>query len=72
MRIAGIHGNDGSDVRLGKVCRSLSRMGRELWGYGNSIGNSASALGWIQNTLSPQFRVSTPQSDSVSWHTRAS
>jgi len=26
-RIAIIHGNDGTDVRIGKVCRSLSRMG---------------------------------------------
>ena len=26
-RIALIHGNDGTDVRVGKICRSLSRMG---------------------------------------------
>ena len=29
-RIAVIHGNDGSDVRIGKVCRSLSRNGFEV------------------------------------------
>jgi len=27
MRIALIHGNDGSDVRVGKTCRSLARLG---------------------------------------------
>lgn len=30
MRIAVIHGNDGSDVRIGKVCRSLSSMGFDI------------------------------------------
>ena len=30
MRIAIIHGNDGSDVRIGKTCRSLSRMGHDV------------------------------------------
>lgn len=27
MRIALVHGNDGSDVRVGKTCRSLARLG---------------------------------------------
>ena len=30
MRIAIIHGNDGSDVRIGKTCRSLSSMGFDV------------------------------------------
>lgn len=30
MRIAIVHGNDGSDVRIGKMCRSLSRMGHDV------------------------------------------
>ena len=30
MRIAVIHGNDGSDVRVGKTCRSLSGMGHDV------------------------------------------
>jgi glycosyltransferase involved in cell wall biosynthesis len=30
MRIALVHGNDGSDVRIGKICRSLSRLGFEI------------------------------------------
>jgi len=30
MRIALIHGNDGSDVRVGKTCRSLSSMGHDV------------------------------------------
>lgn len=30
MKIAVVHGNDGSDVRIGKVCRSLSRYGFEV------------------------------------------
>jgi glycosyltransferase involved in cell wall biosynthesis len=30
MRIAVIHGNDGSDVRIGKICRSLSRLGHDV------------------------------------------
>ena len=34
MRIAVIHGNDGSDVRVGKTCRSLSRMGHEVFFIG--------------------------------------
>ena len=29
-RIALVHGNDGTDVRVGKVCRSLSRMGFDM------------------------------------------
>ncbi len=34
MRIAVIHGNDGSDVRVGKTCRSLSKMGYEVYFIG--------------------------------------
>lgn len=30
MRIALIHGNDGSDVRVGKTCRSLARLGFDV------------------------------------------
>lgn len=30
MRIVLIHGNDGSDVRVGKTCRSLSAMGHDV------------------------------------------
>lgn len=30
MRIAIVHGNDGSDVRIGKICRSLSKMGHDV------------------------------------------
>ncbi len=30
MRIAVVHGNDGSDVRIGKMCRSLSKMGHDV------------------------------------------
>jgi len=30
MRIAVIHGNDGSDVRVAKTCRSLSAMGHDV------------------------------------------
>ncbi|MCE5328008.1 MAG: hypothetical protein LLG01_16500 [Planctomycetaceae bacterium] len=30
MRIAIIHGNDGSDVRIGKLCRSLSARGHDV------------------------------------------
>ena len=30
MRIAVIHANDGSDVRIGKTCRSLSAMGHDV------------------------------------------
>ena len=30
MRIAVIHGNDGSDVRIGKICRSVSRLGHDV------------------------------------------
>ena len=30
MRVAIIHANDGSDVRIGKTCRSLSRMGFDV------------------------------------------
>jgi glycosyltransferase involved in cell wall biosynthesis len=30
MRIALIHGNDGSDVRAGKTCRSLARLGHDV------------------------------------------
>lgn len=30
MRIAIVHGNDGSDVRIGKMCRSLSRIGHDV------------------------------------------
>jgi len=30
MRIAILHGNDGTDVRIGKLCRSLSAMGHEV------------------------------------------
>jgi glycosyltransferase involved in cell wall biosynthesis len=30
MRIVLIHGNDGSDVRVGKTCRSLVRLGHEV------------------------------------------
>lgn len=29
-RIALIHGNDGTDVRVGKICRSLSKMGADM------------------------------------------
>ena len=34
MRIAVIHGNDGSDVRVGKTCRSLSKMGYDVYFIG--------------------------------------
>ena len=34
MRIAVIHGNDGSEVRVGKTCRSLRRLGQEVYFIG--------------------------------------
>jgi len=44
MRIAVIHGNDGSDVRIGKVCRSLSSMGFDVhfigWDSRPEVGKS--------------------------------
>ena len=30
MKVAVVHGNDGSDVRLGKTCRSLSALGHDV------------------------------------------
>jgi glycosyltransferase involved in cell wall biosynthesis len=34
MRISVIHGNDGSDVRVGKTCRSLMRLGHDTYFIG--------------------------------------
>ncbi len=43
MRIALVHGNDGSDIRIGKMCRSLAR-----------IGHDAHYVGWDRRPDEPK------------------